>query len=149
VEADCHCALGQERWGFVADDTIRVVDAEDEEGDSVGGALAVCAGAAGGGKFICAENVLGAEVARTEAVAAAVELGDFRECDRGQALGRLNSLGEGGANVAAQRIVAGQSFVRMMTFFLPLSAATMAASGKGRITLMWMEPTLAPRVWRR
>ena len=32
---------------------------------------------------------------------------------------------------------------RMMTFFLPLSAATMAASGKGRITLTWMEPTLA------
>ena len=32
----------------------------------------------------------------------------------------------------------------MMTFFLPLSASTMAASGKGRITLTWMEPTLTP-----
>ena len=32
---------------------------------------------------------------------------------------------------------------RMMTFFFPASALTTAASGNGRKTLMWIEPTLA------
>ena len=46
-------------------------------------------------------------------------------------------------------LLAAANYHKVMTFFLPLSAATMAASGKGRITLTWMEPTLAPRVARR
>ena len=37
----------------------------------------------------------------------------------------------------------------MMAFALPASAATTAASGKGRITFRWIDPTLAPRVFRR
>ena len=77
VEADRNRALGQQRRGLVADDRVGMVDAEDEEGNAVGGGLAVLAGAAGGGKFICADDVLGAEVARAEAVAAAVDLGNF------------------------------------------------------------------------
>ena len=36
-----------------------------------------------------------------------------------------------------------------MTLFLPASASTTARSGNGRMTLRWMEPTLASRVARR
>ena len=73
--------------------------------------LAVLAGASGGGEFICADNVLGAEVARTQAIAAAEDPRHLSQRDGGQAFGGLHGLGEGGANVAAQRIVAGQSLV--------------------------------------
>ena len=121
--------------------------------------LAVLAGAARGGELVGADDVLGAEVARAEAVAAAEDAAALRSsviAGRPSAAGRpavVNGLRERGADVAAERVVAGQSASsvrsRMMTFFLPLSAATMAASGKGRITLTWMEPTLTPRVSRR
>jgi len=127
-----------------------VVDAEDDKADAVGCGFAVFAGAAGGGELIRSNDVFGAEIARAEAVGAGVDLGQLVEGDGLQAFlsgaaFSLNGLGEGGANVAAERVVAGEaSSVRsnMMTFFLPLRAATMAASGKGRMTLTWMEPTV-------
>ena len=71
VEAHGHCAFGQQRRHFVADHRVGMVDAEDEEADAVGCGLAVFAGAAGGGEFVRADDVLGAEVARAQAVAAA------------------------------------------------------------------------------
>ncbi len=93
-----------------------MVDAEDEEVDAVGGALAVLAGAVGGGKLIRSDDVLGAEVARAEAVGAGVDVGHFCDGEGGQALGGrmafgLNGLRERGADVAAQWIVAGEGFV--------------------------------------
>jgi hypothetical protein len=114
VEAHGDRALGQQRRSFVADDCVRVVDAEDKEAHAVGGVLAVFAGAVGGGEFIRANDVLGAKVARAEAVTAAVDLRDFGERNCGQAGDRLNSLGKRGANVAAQRIVAGEGLIRAL-----------------------------------
>ncbi len=90
MEADGDRALGKQGRGFVADDRVGVVDAEDEEVDSIGGALAVFAGAVGGGEFVGADDVLGAEVAGAEAVAAAVDPGDFSQRDGGQAGGGLD-----------------------------------------------------------
>jgi hypothetical protein len=75
---------GSSDGSLVADDRVGMVDAEDEEVHAVGGALAVLAGAVGGGELVGADDVLGAEVARAEAVAAAVDLRDFGERDRGQ-----------------------------------------------------------------
>jgi len=111
VEADGYCTFGQQRRGLVADDRVGVVDAEDEKGNAVRSCLAVLAGAAGGGKLERADDVLGTEVARAEAVRAAVDLGNLGERNRRQTFDRLNSFGKRGANVAAQRIVAGKSFV--------------------------------------
>ena len=71
VEAHGNCALGQQRGRFIGDDRVGMVDAEDDEVDAIGGGLAVFARAAGGGEFVCADDVLGAEVARTQAVGAA------------------------------------------------------------------------------
>ena len=65
VEADGDCAFGEQRWGFVADDRVGMVNAEDDEGDAVIDGLAVFAGAAFGGKLVCADDVLGAEVTGT------------------------------------------------------------------------------------
>jgi hypothetical protein len=87
VEADGDCALGEQGGGFVADDGVGVVDAEDEKVDAVRGALAVLAGAVGGGEFIRSDDVFGTEVAGAEAVAAAVDFWDFSEGDGGQAFG--------------------------------------------------------------
>ena len=146
VEADGDCALGQQRRGFIADDRVGMVDAENEEGDAVGGGLAVFAGAVGGGELVGADDVLGAEVARAEAVAAAVDLGNLGERDGGQAFDGLERPWRSAVRMSRPRGLsparASSVRSRMMTFFLPLSAAMMAASGKGRITLTWMEPTL-------
>ena len=116
VEADGDCAFGQQRRRFVADDRVGMIDAEDEEADAVGCGLAVLAGAAGGGEFVGADDVLGAEVARAEAVAAGVDVRHFVQRHRGQTFGGavsrgLDRLRQRGADVAAQRIVAGEGFV--------------------------------------
>ena len=71
VEADSDCAVGQQGRHFLADDGVGMVDAKNEEAVPVGSGLAVLAGAAGGGEFVSADDVLGAEVARAEAVGAA------------------------------------------------------------------------------
>ena len=78
--------------------------------------LAVLAGAAGGGELVGADDVLGAEVARAEAVGAGENVRHFVHGQRGQAFLRgmafvLNGLGERGADVAAERVVAGERFV--------------------------------------
>ena len=54
-----------------------MIDAEDDEVFIVGRGLAVLAGAAGGGVFIRSDNVLRAEIARTQAVAAGVDVRHF------------------------------------------------------------------------
>ena len=81
VEAHGDCALGQQRRGFVGDDRVGVVDAENDEVDAVGCGLAVFARAVGGGELEGSDDVLGAEVARAEAVAAAEEARYFSEGD--------------------------------------------------------------------
>ena len=102
VKADGDGAFGQQRRSFIGDDGVRVVDAEDEEVDAIGGGFAVFAGAACGGELVSADDVLGAEVARAEAVAAAEDARHFGERDRRQAGDALKSLRERGADVAAQ-----------------------------------------------
>ena len=111
MEAHSDRALGQQRRRLVGDDAVGMVDAEDKEVDAVGGGLAVFARAAGGGELVGADDVLGAEVARAQAVAAAEEARHLGERDRGQAADALHGLRKCGANVAAQRIVAGERFV--------------------------------------
>ncbi len=115
--------------------------------------LAVFAGAAGGGVLVGAEDVFGAEVAGAEAVGAGEDLGNFLEGDLGEARGALNGFAQRGADVLAQRVVGREGFVGALEdddVLLALErASTMAASGKGRMTLTWMEPTLEPRVSRR
>ena len=81
MEADGDCARGKQRRGFIADDAVGVVDAENDKVDAVGCGLAVFARAAGCGELEGSDNVLGAEVARAQAVAAADEARDFGEGD--------------------------------------------------------------------
>ena len=78
VEADGYRAFGEQGRHFVADHGVRMIDAENEEADAVGCGLAVFAGAARGGEFVCADDVLGAEVARAKAVAAGVDMRALR-----------------------------------------------------------------------
>ena len=116
VEAHSNRAFGKQGGCFVTDDGVGMVDAEDEEGDAVAGALAIFAGAVGGGELVCANDVLGAEVARAKAVGAAKMCGTSFMARAGRPSdGRmafvLNGLGESGADVAAKGIVAGQGFV--------------------------------------
>ena len=85
VEADGDCAFGEQGRHFVADDRVGMVDAEDEEADAVGRGLAVFAGAAGGGEFVGADDVFGAEVARAEAVGAGIDVRHFVHRQGGQA----------------------------------------------------------------
>ena len=82
VEAHGDRALGQQRRRFIGDDRVGVVDAENDEVHAVGCGLAVLARAAGGGEFECADDVLGAEVARAQAVAAAENVRNFGERGR-------------------------------------------------------------------
>ena len=155
VEAHGDGAFGQQRGRFLADDGVGMVDAEDEEVTPSAARLAVLAGAVGGGELVGADDVLGAEVARAEAVAAAEDAGHFGErrsraglVDRsfGLALEKAVRMSRP-SGLSPARASSVRS--RMMTFFLPASALMTAASGKGRMTLMWMEPTLALRVSRR
>ena len=94
-----------------------MVDAEHDEVHAVRGRLAVLARAARSGKLVRANNVLGTEVARAQAVGAANKCAALRPWPvTGQTFRRrvafiLNRLRQRGANVAAQRIVAGQRFV--------------------------------------
>ena len=116
VEADGDCAFGQQGRHFVGDDRVGMVDAEDDEAGAVGCGLAVFAGAACGGEFVCADDVLGAEVARAEAVGAGVDVRHFvhrhgRQAFGGAVAGGLDGLGERGADVAAERVVAAEGFV--------------------------------------
>ena len=80
VEAHGHRAFGQQRRRFIGDDRVGMVDAENDEVHAVGCGLAVFARAARGGEFKGANDVLGAEVARAQAVAAADEARNFGEC---------------------------------------------------------------------
>jgi hypothetical protein len=77
VEADGYSAFRKERGSLAAEDRVGMVDAENEEADAIGCGLAVGACAACGGKFKRSDDVLGTEVARAEAVAAAVDLGNL------------------------------------------------------------------------
>jgi hypothetical protein len=97
--------------GLVADHGVGVIDAEDDEGFAVGEGLAVLARAAGGSVLVGAEDVLGAEVAGAETIGAGDDLGDFSERDFGNAGGALDGLAQRGADVLAERIVGGESFV--------------------------------------
>ena len=85
VEAHGDRALGQQRRRLVGDDAVGMVDAQHDEVDAVRGGLAVFARAAGGGVLVGADDVLGAEVARAQAVAAAENARHLGERDRGQA----------------------------------------------------------------
>ena len=63
-----------------------MVDAQHDEDHAVGRRLAVLARAARGGKLVRADNVLGAEVARAQPVAAAEDRRHFVQRDRRQSL---------------------------------------------------------------
>jgi len=81
----------------------------------------------------------------------------FAHGEGGQSLGSrmaliVDGLRKRGANVAAQRIVAGQSLVGALQdddVLLALERGDDGGLGEGRMTLTWMEPTATPRVWRR
>lgn len=64
----------------------------------------------------------------------------------------LESFAESGADVPPDGVVSGQALVGALEdddIFFPRSASITAASGKGRITLRWIEPTFALRCSRR
>ena len=111
VEANSDRALRQQRRRFVTDDCVGVVDAEDEEADAVSRGFAILACAAGGSKLVGAEDVLGTEITRAQAVGAPENGGNLFKRDLWQTGVVLNGLGERGANVAAKRVVARESFV--------------------------------------
>ncbi len=111
VEAHGDRALGQQRRRLVGDDAVGMVDAQDDEVGAIRGGLAVLARAAGRGVLKGANDVLGAEVARAQAVAAAEKARHFGERDGRQATDALGGFRKCGANVAAQRIVAGKRLV--------------------------------------
>ena len=112
-----------------------------------------CAGAAGGRELVCSDDVLGAEVAGAEAVGAAEDARDFGQLDlRAGRQYPARPCDERGADVAAQRVVGAQRFVGALQDDDVLLAAQRLNDGglrEGRMTLTWMEPTVAPRVSRR
>ena len=66
METDGDGAFGEKRRRIFADDSVGVIDSEDEIGDTVSGSFAVFATALAGGKFVGAEGVLGAKIARAD-----------------------------------------------------------------------------------
>ena len=94
-----------------------MVDAEHDEAHTVRSGLAVFAGSARSGEFVRANHMLRAKIARAQAVSTRVDVWHFIHCQRRQALSRrvpfiLNRLRQRRANIAAQRIIASQRFVR-------------------------------------
>ena len=90
-------------------------------------------------ELIGADRVLGPEIARAQAVDAAEQRGIWSAVIVGRPASPCSAL------LSAVRIsrpmglspaIGSSVRSRMMTFFLPASALTMAASGKGRKTLM-------------
>src|SRR3569833_2972590 len=106
MEANGDCGFRKKRRHLVGYHGVGMLNAEDKEVCPIGYGLAVFAGAAGGGVLVCADDVLGAEIARTETVAAAEELRNFLEGDLGNSRGALNGFGQSGADVAPHRVVA-------------------------------------------
>jgi hypothetical protein len=147
--------LGQERRRVLADDGVGVVDPEHEEGLAVAAPAAVRAARLARGELVGAERVLGPEVAGADAVGAAEQARRLlrREGREGPpnfaaslALPRATRMSRAsGLSPASPSSVRS----RMITFFLPRSALMTAASGNGRMTLIWIEPTFALRCSRR
>lgn len=91
-----------------------MIDAEDEERFAVGGTASVFAFGLADGEFVSAQGVFGAEIARTDTVAAAENARHFFGSNAGERSAkffRLQRLGEGGADVAAERVVASEAFI--------------------------------------
>ena len=97
-----------------------MVNAENDEGCAIGEGLAVLARAARSCVLVSGNDVLGAEVARTQAVGAGDNLRHLGTIERREALRSavagievrpLQGLVQRGADIAAQRIVAGHAFV--------------------------------------
>ena len=73
MESHGHGFFGQQRRRLVRFHFIGMVDAQDEKGDSIRDALAVLARPRSGREFVCAQNVLGPEIAGTQTVDAGKE----------------------------------------------------------------------------
>ena len=90
---------------------VGVIDAEHDERTPSAARLAVLARALADRELVGADRVLGAEVARAEAVDAAKEPRHLLQRDRGKPGLALQRLVQRGADVAPHRVVARHRFV--------------------------------------
>ena len=111
VEAHRDRVLGQERRCVARLHLVRVIDAEDHEGDAVRRTLAVLARALTGDELVRADRVLGTKVARSQAVDAGEQARHPIRRQRRDARLALHRLVQRGADVAAHRVVAGHRLV--------------------------------------
>src|SRR5438046_2321380 len=91
-----------------------MVNAENEISFAVRSALAVLAFGLANCKFISTENVFRTEIARADAVTAAENARDFVRGERGQCAAKFRDLvrfAKRGADIARERVVAGETFV--------------------------------------
>ena len=92
-----------------------MIDAEHEISLAVGGAFAVLAAGLAGGELISAEGMFGAEIARADAISAAENARRLLRASMPAMRRRISCaslrLAERDADVAGQRIVAGDAFV--------------------------------------
>jgi hypothetical protein len=131
---------GSSEGEILADDGVRMVNAQREIGLAIGGAAPVLAPGLAQGVFARAERVLGTEIARADAIAGAEERG----VSSGVSTGNPACAGWRAASLALPKATrmsrasglspAMPSSVRsrMMTCFLPRNALMTAASGNGR-----------------
>ena len=129
---------GQQRRRVVGLHFVGMVDAEHHERRAVRRALAVFARAGAGGELVGAERVLGPEVARAQPVDAGEQprhlVGGDRAADPASPCSALFSAVRMSRPIGLSPAIGSSVRSRMMTFFLPASALTMAASGNGRKT---------------
>ena len=111
VEAHGDRSFGQQRRRLVGLHLVGVIDAEHEERDAVGRALAVLARALADRELVGAERVLGPEVARAEAVDAAEEPRHLVGGDGREPCLALQRLVQRRPDVASHRVVARQRLV--------------------------------------
>src|SRR6266850_1254370 len=91
-----------------------MIDTEDEISCAVYSAFAVFAAGLADGKFVSAEGVLGAKIARTDAIRAAEHLWRFLGSEGRDFAAMFQGLvcfAERDADIAGQGVVAGQTFV--------------------------------------
>ena len=117
--------------------------------DAVRGALCRPCARAADGEFVGANRVLGPEIARAEAVHAPRRAAASRSAvsagSPASPCSALCSAVRMSRPIGLSPAIGSSVRSRMMTFFLPASALTIAASGNGRKTFGWIEPTFAPR----
>ena len=115
MEAGRDGSLGQKRGRVARDHGVGMVDAEGEIVDAIAGFFAIGPGGGTGGEFVGTEGVFGSKIAGTDPVAAVEKAGHLFGRNRAHAVVgafvSFGGFGQSDADVAPERVVAGESFV--------------------------------------